>query len=149
MPAALLAALALAGCGNGPERPPSLSRLPLAPRTHVQTAVRVCDPGQNAFCALELVVVGRGYRSSRGLLDTEYATLHRDGWREAGAPIGQEHAADSPHRKLRVTYATAAGDLEAVDLGWIHRARRVTLALSRALFAHRSALSLTLELDTG
>jgi hypothetical protein len=44
-----------------------------------------------------------------------------------------------------VIYATASGDLEAIDLGWIRRARAITLALSHSLFSHQPALSLLLE----
>ena len=64
------------------------------------------------------------------------------------AQIGPERAADSPGDHLRVTYATATGDLQGVELGWIQRARPVTVALSRTLFDHTSALSILLQLGT-
>jgi hypothetical protein len=82
------------------------------------------------------------------MLSAENRLLRRRKWSSANAPIGLERAADSPGDKLRVTYATASGDLEGVDLGWINRGHRVTLALSHALFAHTSTLSFLLELGT-
>ena len=144
----LLAAVALAGCGSGQPRIPSLAGLPLAARAHVAVSHRICNAGSNAFCALQLVIVANGYRTSLNLLGAERALLHRRGWTTANAPEGLERAADSPGDKLRVTYATASGDLQGIDLGWIKRSRDVTLALSRAMLAHVSALSVVLEVGT-
>jgi hypothetical protein len=146
---ALAASLALAGCGNGGPRVPSLSGLPLASGSHVTVRDRVCDEGANAFCALQLVVISPAFRSSQNLLGAESLLLRQHGWRRANAPSGLEHAADSPRGRLRVTYATASGDLQGIDLGWVHRARNITLALSRALIEHHSTLSVLLELGTG
>jgi hypothetical protein len=145
---ALLAAVALAGCGAGGGRTPSLGGLPLAPRAQVAATHRVCNTGAEAFCALQVVVVARGYRTSLNLLGAERGLLRRHGWAPANAPEGLERAADSPGDKLRVTYATASGDLQGVDLGWIRRSREVTLALSHAMLAHTPALSIVLEVGT-
>ena len=146
---ALLAPIALAGCGGDTaDRTPSLRGLPLAPRAHVEISHRVCDPGANAFCALQLVVVANGYRTSRDLLGAEKSLLKHHGWSPANAPNGLERAADAPGDRLRVTYATASGDLQGVDLGWIRRSRDVTLALSRTMLAHVTALSMLLEVGT-
>lgn len=145
----LASAAALAGvvvgCGASGPRTPALAGLPLAARSRVAVSVRQCNQGASAFCALQLVVVGAGYRTSLNLLGAERALLRRRGWSQANAPVGLERAADSPGDRLRVTYATATGDLQGVDLGWIKRRRSVTLALSRALISHTSAISMMLE----
>ncbi len=80
------------------------------------------------------------------LVKQEHALLLKDGWTGANAETGQQHAADSPGHKLRVTYATAFGDLLGIDRGWIKRSRTVTLALSRALFQRTAAMSMLLEI---
>jgi hypothetical protein len=145
----ILAAAVLAGCGAGGDRTPAVGKLPLAPGARVAVRVRTCDPGLNAFCAVQLVVEGGHYDTALNMLGAENGILRRSGWTLAAAPLGSERAADSHNDRLRVTFATAAGDLEAIDLGSIKRARPVTLALSRALFAHRSALSMLLEVGAG
>ena len=144
----VLASIALAGCGASQSRTPSLGGLPLVAHARVTIDHRVCNPGANAFCALQLVVVADGYRTARELLGAEKALLKHHGWIPANAPNGLERAADSPGDKLRITYATASGDLQGVDLGWIRRSRDVTLALSRAMLAHVTALSMLLEVGT-
>jgi hypothetical protein len=136
----------LAGCGqSGASHTPDLARLPLVRGARIVSQVRRCDPGANAFCGWELVVVNPRYRSSDALLRGEHRRLLKLGWTGANADTGEEHAADSPGRKLRLTYATAYGDLKGIDLGWIRRSRTVTLSLSRAMFEHASALSMLLE----
>jgi hypothetical protein len=147
--ATVVAALLVAGCGNGGTRIPSLGGLPLAAGSRVSVRERVCDPGENAFCALELVVQSHEFKTSSNLLGAESLLLRQRGWRRANAPTGLERAADSPRGRLRVTYATAADDLESIELGWVHRSHTVALALSRALIARRSTLSVLLEVGTG
>jgi hypothetical protein len=143
---ALLAPLALlAGCGQSGVKVPDSTRLPLVSGARVVQQVRQCDRGANAFCSLELVVVDPRYRNSLDLLTGEHQHLMSLGWTGANAEIGEERAADSPGHKLRVTFSTAGGDLKGIDLGWIHRSRKTALALSHALFAHSSALSVMLE----
>ena len=145
---AAVVALTLAACGTGRPVTPSIGGLPLAARSHVTLIRRVCNDGSDAYCALEFVVVGSGYRTSLNLLGAEQRILHRRGWVHADAPEGLERAADSPGDKLRVTYATANGELQGVDLGWIKRPHAVALALSRAMLAHQSALSVVLQVGT-
>jgi hypothetical protein len=144
--AALVATL-LGGCARS-DRSPSLSQLPLVSGTRVVAMQRVCDRGENAYCALELVVTARGYAGSRELRRAEHRLLERRRWTTVNAPIGQEVAADSRSDRLRVTFAAAAGELEAIDLGWIKRARKITLTLSREILGHAAALAVLLQLGT-
>jgi len=109
---------------------------------------RECDHGANAFCALEMVVVDRRYRTSRDLVRDEHRLLKHRGWSSANADTGEQRAADSPGHKWRVTYATAYGDLKGIDLGWIKRPRSIALALSQALFSRASAMSVMLEVGS-
>jgi hypothetical protein len=147
--AALLALLALSACGaSSSPSAPDLSKLPLVPGTEIVAQARQCDKGKSAYCAIQIVVVGRSYKTSQDLLGVERERLVSLGWTREGADTGNEHAADSPGHKLRVTYATALGDLTGIDLGWIKRPRRITLALSRAVFQRKAALSMMLELST-
>jgi hypothetical protein len=138
----------VAGCGAGGDRVPSLRRLPLVPGLHTVVSQRVCNPGTHAYCALELVLRDDGYASSLELQRAERLLLKRRGWKKVNAPVGQELAADSPGGKLRVTYAAANMELEAVDLGWVKRSRQVTLTLSREIFDHQPAMALLLQLGT-
>ncbi len=138
--------VALSGCGQSrSEHTPDLTKLPLVRGARVLVQVRQCDPGANAFCAWELVVAGPGYRSSAALVKAEHFHLKSLGWTSANADTGQQQAADSPGHRLRLTYATPDGDLRGIDLGWVKRSRTITLALSRAIFEHRSAISMLYE----
>ena len=141
-----LSAAVLAGCGQGGSaRTPDLSQLPLVKGTNIVTQIKQCDRGANAFCAVELVVVHPGFKSSADLLQAEHRHLRRAGWSATNGDTGEQQAAESPGHQLRVTYATADGDLKGIDLGWIQRPRSITLALSRALFDRRPSLSVMLE----
>lgn len=141
-------AVALAGCGSGDgAAAPSASRLPLVRGARIVAQGTQCDKGANAFCSLELVVVGARFKTSEDLVNAEHDLVHAAGWAGVGGDTGDERAAVSPHHKLRVTYATAYGDLKGVDLGWIHRSPKIARALSRTLFDHASAMSV--ELDNG
>jgi hypothetical protein len=143
----LLLATALAGCGQGGgDKTPDSSKLPLVAGARILQQIRRCDPGANAFCALELVVVDPSYHSSLDFLAVEQHHLLTHGWTGASPPIGEERAADSPGHKLHITYATAYGDLKGIDLGWIHRTHRTAVALSHALFDHASTISVLLEM---
>ena len=142
----VVVAVVLAGCGgSGTSRGPSLARVPLIAGTRVVAHVRRCDPGASPYCAIQLVAVGPRYASSQALLIGERKYLQSIGWASSNANIGLEHAASSPGQKLRLTYATAALDLQAVDLGWIRRSPVIGLALSRTMFARQPAISLMLE----
>jgi hypothetical protein len=140
------AALALAGCGQSSSAsPPQLSSIPLARGAKVVAQNRRCDRGANSYCAVQLVIVGGRYRTSTRLLTEEQNHLASQGWTQTDGDAGDEAAADSPGHKLRLTYATASDDLKGVDLGWIKRSPRITMALSRVMFDRAPALSLMLE----
>ncbi len=142
--AALLAGLA--GCGGGSSTPsPKLSQLPLVRGAAIVTQVRECDKGANAFCAIELVVVGPRYSSSVDLVKAQRRRLKASGWSGVAPDDGQQRAAESPGQKLRITYATAAADLLGIDLEWIKRPHAITLALAHAMFNRSPAMSILLE----
>jgi hypothetical protein len=144
--AALAVAAALVGCGqDSASRTPSASVLPLVPGAKIVVQAQNCDKGANAFCALQLVVVDSRLKNSNDLLSGEHRFLHARGWLGVGGDTGQQRAAESPGRKWRVTYATAFGDLQGIELGGIKRSRKITLALSRALFDRAAAISILLE----
>lgn len=144
-----LAAAALGGCGgNGADRSPDLGGLPLAPGSRVVARVQQCDPGSNAYCAIELVVESPTYRTSAGLVSGEKHLLAERGWTADHGSNGDEQAAESPGDKLRITYATAYGDLKDIELGWIKRSHRISLALSHALFDRAAAMSVMLEIGS-
>ena len=137
---------ALAGCGQSSGgRTPDLSRLPLVAGAQVVAQVKECDSGANAFCALELVIVDPRYKTPDDMLNAEHDRLRAAGWTGANADTGEQHAADSPGHNLRLTYATAAGELKGTGLGWTKRAQPIKLALSRAMLYQSAALSLMLE----
>jgi hypothetical protein len=139
----------LAACGgNQPPRAPDLARLPLVPGAKVVAKVQTCDTGANAFCAIHVVVVDRRFRSSDDLLESEHRHLRKLGWTGATGDSGDEKAADSPGHKLRVTYATASGDLKDIDLKVIKRPRPIAIALARTLFDRQAAMSMMLEIGT-
>jgi hypothetical protein len=140
--------LALAGCGSvHGASAPKLSQVPMVPGAKVIAQATQCDKGDNAFCTLEFVVVDQHYKTSIDLVNAEHDVVHRAGWPGVGADTGDERAAESPGNKLRVTYGTASGDLQGIDLGWIHRSAKIARALSRTLFDHTTAMSV--ELDRG
>jgi len=145
---AVLAAVALAGCGGGGDKTPALDRLPLPTGSEIVSQVRQCNQGTNAYCAIEFVVVNKRIANSWGLVAKERRALAQRGWNATHANNGDEHAATSPGDKLRVTYATAYGDLKDIELGWITRAKPISLALSHAIFARAAAMSLMLEIGS-
>jgi len=141
-------ALALAACGQarGPGgRSPNPSELPLVKGSTVMSRVTECDRSANAFCGVELVVVDDHTHSSGALVAKERFHLRKLGWTFGQGDIPDERSAASPDGKLRVTYATASADLLGIDLGWIIRTRPVALALSKAMFNRRPAMSIMLE----
>jgi hypothetical protein len=144
---AVALALGLGGCGGtSGTHTPDLRKLPLVDGARAVAQTRVCDRGASAYCALELVVVDPRYATSAALVSAEHAQLKRHGWTGAGGDTGDERAADSPGGKLRVTYATPYGELKGIIFGPVKRSRTTTLALSHAMFARASAMSVLLEL---
>jgi len=146
--AATTAAVVIAGCGSGATRTPAFSSLPLVTGAKILTQARQCDSGAKAYCALILVLSDQRFKTSADLLEAQRRRLRMAGWSAADGDTGEQRAAESPGNKLRVTYATADGDLKGIDLGWIQRPRKITLALSRALFDRLPALSVMLELGS-
>jgi hypothetical protein len=144
---ALVLAVTLAGCGGASpaQRTPTVSRLPLLSGSRIVEQVRTCDQGANAYCAIDLVVRNRGYVSSDILYRDEGRLLKKDGWTLAHGDIGAESSANSPQHTLRVTFSTAAGDLQEVDLGLITRPWPIVYALSSSMFARAPAMSMVLE----
>jgi hypothetical protein len=143
--AAAATLLGLAGCGAVGQRTPDLSKLPLVPGARFEVQQRVCDSGAKAYCAWELVVSDTRYRNSDALFEAEHKKLLKSGWSGADGDIGNEHGADSPGHKLRLTYAPPVGDLQGIDFGWIRRTREIALALSKATFDHIPVISMMLE----
>ena len=149
LPVSIALALVAIGCGAGSGgREPSLAAVPLTAGAHIVLHVRRCDRGANAYCALQLVVVGPRYSSSTALLDSERRHLGTLGWSKSQTDTGDETAADSPGHELRLIYATAALDLKDIDLGWVRRSPVIARALSRTMFDRASAISLMLEMGS-
>lgn len=138
-----MCALALAGCGQS--TPPATTNVPLVGGAQVVQQIKRCDEGSNVFCALDMVVVDRRYPSAGVFLKRERQYLRRLGWSLQQGEITQERSAVSPGNKFRIVYATAAGDLLALDLGWIQRPAPFSQTLSRALFDGTPAISLMVE----
>ena len=122
--------------------------MPLVAGAHITTQVQKCDQGSNAYCTIELVVLDPRYQSSDILAHDESHVLRNAGWSLAGGDTGTESAANSPGHKLRLTYSTAADDLQQIDLGSINRAWPITYALSTSMFNRAAAMSMMLEVGS-
>ena len=145
----LALAAVLAGCGSShPDRTPTASAVPLVSGARITAQARKCDRGSNAYCAIELVVRDSRYASSDILAHDESHVLRDAGWTLAGGDTGTESAANSPGHKLRLTYSSAADDLESIDLGEINRAWPITYALSTSMFDRAAAMSMMLEVGS-
>lgn len=145
----LVVVLLLAGCGSAGDRTPSLARVPMPPRSKVILDLHACNAGSDAYCALQLVIAGKGYRTSVSMISAEAAVLRRLHWRHENADTALEHAAYSPGDKLRLTYATPKSELASIELGWVTRAHAVQVTLAHTLFADRPALSMLVEIGPG
>jgi hypothetical protein len=146
IPALALVAL-LAGCGAASQarRTPTAATVPLVPGSRVVKQVRQCDQGSSAFCAIDLVVVNGKYDSSDVFARDESHVLRNSGWSLADGDTSVQSAANSPGHGLRLTYTTAAGDLQEIDLGLINRPWPITYALSTSMFDRAAAMSMRLE----
>ena len=141
-----LVAVPIAGCGaSNAERTPTVSQLPLVPGSQIVAQVRSCDRGPNAFCGIDLVVRNGKYTSSDILARDESHVLRKHGWSLADGDTSLQSAANSPGHTLRLTYATATGDLREIDLGVINRPWPITYALSNSMFDRDAAMSMRLE----
>lgn len=140
-------AVAVAGCGAGGSatRNLSASSIPLVAGARVFAATRSCDRGANAYCALQLVVVGPSYHSSQALLVSEQARLRALHWTDTVGDTTKERSADSPHNRLRLSYALAFDDLESWDKNSVRRRASIARALSAVIFDRLPALSLMLQ----
>jgi hypothetical protein len=151
--AAILAtALALGGCGAaGAPGTPSQRPVPLAAGGHIALRLRRCDRGIHPFCARELVLTaGRTrYHDGAALGAAEGDALRRAGWTASEGEAPTELAAQSRGGRLRLTYATAAGELRAIAAGEAERAPAIVRALRRDRTAGVPALSLLLEVGSG
>jgi hypothetical protein len=78
-------------------------------------------------------------------VESEHRRLRSLGWTTSAGDNGSEVAADSPGHKLRVTYATALGDLIGFDEKWIKRPWRIAFALSQTIVSRTPAMSIMLE----
>jgi hypothetical protein len=147
---ALALSAILAGCGgvSAAQRIPTAASVPLLPGSRIVTQVRACDQGSNAYCAIDLVVRNSGYNSSDILLRDEGRLLKKDGWSLAHGDTGAQSAANSPGHKLRLTFSTAAGDLQEVDLGAINRPWPIVFSLSSSMFARAATMSMMLEVGS-
>jgi hypothetical protein len=57
-------------------------------------------------------------------------------------------ADESPGNDLRLTYATAYGDLHDIEFGWVQRTRQTQEALSKQMFAGAIAMSAQLQVGS-
>lgn len=119
--------------------------IPLVPGAEIAVQTRACDRGSRAFCSIDLVVVDRHYISSDVLARDESHVLRKHGWSLADGDTSLQSAANSPGHKLRLTFATANGDLRQIDLGTIIRPWPITYALSSTMFDRTAAMSMRLE----
>lgn len=85
------------------------------------------------------------YPSSNAFVLGERNLLRAHGWTGASPQTADELADESPGHELRVTYATAYGDLKGIALGWIQRTRHIQRSLSSQLFAGTPAMSAQLQ----
>jgi hypothetical protein len=139
-------ALAIAGCGqSGARRPLSLNGVPLVGGARVVARARSCDRGVHAYCSLQLVVIGSGFRSSTDLLKAEEGRLRTLGWTSTQGDTPKERSADSPGHRLRLSLAVARDDLLSWDQTQARRRPPIARALARTMFERASALSLMLE----
>lgn len=142
-PVLALLGLSLAGCGQGGAI--GSPTLPLVRGAQVVQQSRRCDKGQHVFCGLYEVVVDGRYRGAQALMSAERRHLKALKWSVGAGDIGQEQTAVSPDHKYRLTYATAEGELRAVDLGWVQRPSAVSVALANAMFGQTAALEVTVS----
>jgi hypothetical protein len=129
---------------GGTPRAIGLNDIPMVAGTRVMTRVRSCDRGVHPYCALQVILVGEGHRTSQALRKAYAARLHKLGWTTTMGPDGNETAADSPGHELRLTYATAYEDLLGVDSNWVQRTAEITHSLSSTMFDRAPALSIML-----
>lgn len=149
---AVVGAFLVSGCGagSGPHSP-AVAQVPLVAGTRIIASVRRCDPGAHPFCARVLILAGAPshYEDSGVLKVAERRVLAHAGWQRTEGDTYDEAAAESPHNRLRVTYATAEEDLLSIDERRIARTPGITRQLAQVLFAREPALSLLVQAGSG
>ena len=136
----------LSGCGGSrPQHTPAVSQLPLVPGSQIVAQVRQCDQGSHAYCGIDIVVRNPGYDSSDVLARDESRLLRKSGWSLSDGDDSLQSAANSPGHKMRLTYATASGDLQEIDLTIINRPWPIQYALANSMFDRAAAMSMRLE----
>jgi len=148
--AVILGALAVAGCGQSSthRRALRVAAVPLVYGARVIAQARSCDRGAHAYCSLQLVVVGSGFRSGTDLLNAEEGRLRALGWTSTQGDTPKERSADSPGHRLRLSLALAEDDLLSWDQTQARRRPAIARALARTMFDRASALSLMLVTDS-
>ncbi|MBV8218880.1 MAG: hypothetical protein JO325_10480 [Solirubrobacterales bacterium] len=85
------------------------------------------------------------YDSSDVLAHQERKWLRQHGWSLADGDTSVQSGANSAGHKLRLTFTSAADDLQEIDLGIIIRPWPITYALSSSMFDRAAAMSMRLE----
>ncbi len=146
---ACLAALGLSACGGSSDHVPNLAGLPLVPGSRIVARVKQCDPGANAYCAIELAVYNRHYGNSDDLFGAEKKLLQHAHWTNANGLVGPESAADSPGHKLHLTYAAAGSELYSTAEHYVKRPPSIVTALSNAIWGEGTpAMAMIVEVDS-
>jgi hypothetical protein len=144
--AVIVGTLIVAGCGQSArQRRLAVDGAPLVHGARVVAQARSCDHGAHAYCSLQLVVVGSGFRNSTDLLGAEEGRLKALGWTWTAGDTPKERSADSPGHRLRLSLAIAPDDLLSWDQGQVKRRPPIADALARAMFERAPALSLMLQ----
>jgi hypothetical protein len=144
--ATLVCALVVGGCGqSSATRKLAADGVPLVGGARVVARAHSCDRGVHPYCALQLVIVGSGFRSSMDLLTSEESRLRKLGWTSTVGDTPKERSADSPGHRLRLSLGLAPDDLLSWDQGQIRRRPGIARALARTLFQRAPALSLMLQ----
>lgn len=145
--AAIFSALAVAACAQSAthRRPLRIGGVPLVDGARVVAQARSCDRGVDAYCSLQLVVVGSGFRTGTDLLNAEEGRLRTLGWTSTQGDTPKERSADSPGHRLRLSLALAQDDLLSWDQTQARRRRPIARALAQTMFERVPALSLMLQ----
>jgi hypothetical protein len=144
--AAIVGILTVAGCGqSGSHRRLAVEGAPLVHGARIVAQARSCDRGAHAYCSLQLVIVGSGFRSSTDLLGAEEGRLKALGWTSTDGDTPKERSADSPGHRLRLSLALAPDDLLSWDQTQVERRPAIARALARTMFERAPALSLMLQ----
>ncbi len=139
----------IAGCGaSQAQRTLTAKDIPLVPGAQIAVQAHACDRGSRVYCSVDLVVVDHHYVSSDVLALDESHVLRKHGWSLADGETAFQTGANSPGHKLRLTFASATGDLRQIVLGQINRPWPITYALSNSMFDRTAAMSMRLEVGT-